>query len=267
MSMRSVVRAGLAVTERCCGPELVLFVHGLGCSRESFAGAWEAPALSGFSLVAPDLQGHGDTTATLGAPARLEDHAAALGGLLTTYTFERLHVVGHSMGGAVGLILVRDGSLSLASFACVEGNLVAEDCGLVSRHAAETPAEEYVSHHLPRLLIDASQSEDPSMRQWAGWASRCDPRMFHASARSLVEWSDSGQLLEAFNALDARRLYVHGSESPAPPLDLLDARIERVSVPGAGHAVQEDAPEPFYDLLGRFVSGEGHGRCRASLPA
>ncbi len=50
---------GVSVLRRDAGPDLVLFLHGLGCVKESFEGAWGKDALAGFSLLAPDLPGSG----------------------------------------------------------------------------------------------------------------------------------------------------------------------------------------------------------------
>ena len=95
-----------AVQERIEGPDLILFVHGLGCAKESFKSAWESTALEGFSLLAPDLPGHGETP-TEPWGCRMEDYAAFLKSVVIARRWERLHVVAHSMGGAAALLLDR----------------------------------------------------------------------------------------------------------------------------------------------------------------
>jgi pimeloyl-ACP methyl ester carboxylesterase len=84
------------------GAPIVLLLHGVGGGRESFgdalSGTGRALADAGFTVLAADLPGYGDSP----VPER-DDMAAladALGGLLDTLT-GRVGVVGHSMGGMV----------------------------------------------------------------------------------------------------------------------------------------------------------------------
>lgn len=246
----------IAALERRASParDLVLFLHGLGCVKESFAAAWETAALESFSLLAPDLPGSGDSPATEGFPCRMEDYADAVRALLDDYDFERLHIVAHSMGGAVGLLLAERGDLALASFVNVEGNLTGDDCGMVSRRAAQTPAGPFVAEKFPRLVARAGAAADPGTRRWAEWLGRTDARAFHRAAASLVEWSDGGRLLALFAALDVPKAYVYGQASANPAvLARLDA-IRRIEIADAGHFVMADQPAAFLAAVARTVA-------------
>ena len=258
----------LATLHRAAGPDLILFIHGLGCVKESFAGAWKAPGLERFSLLAPDLPGHGATGADEGGGrgGRMEDHAAALEGLLGAYSYERLHIVGHSMGGAPGLMLAQGGVPGLASFMSVEGNLVAEDCSLVSRRAAGVNRETFVAEKFAKMLAAAAKSADADARMWTAWAERCDPALFHAAGVSLVEWSDSERLLEIFRALDVPKLYVHGERTGIPAvLDRIPDQPQ-VCLPGLGHFPMTEDARTFHDVLADHLrpfmalAGGGPGR-------
>ena len=113
------------------GPVWVLFLHGLGCDRSSFAEAFEAPELAPFSILAPDLPGFGGARAMHLPQHGMDDLAEAVAATLTGRGIIQPHVVGHSMGGAVALRAAHQG-VQMAQLICVEGNLVSEDCGLLS---------------------------------------------------------------------------------------------------------------------------------------
>ena len=164
---------GLSVLRRDAGPDLVLFLHGLGCVKECFEGAWGEDALSGLSLLAPDLPGSGVSPAPAGFGGAMEEHATAVLDLLGGMDFARLHVVAHSMGGAVGLLLSRH--LSPASFMCVEGNLIAADRSLLSRRAAATPYDSFVAEKFASLCRASAKSADPGIKTWARWGRRRTP--------------------------------------------------------------------------------------------
>lgn len=81
------------------GPPLYL-VHGIG-SRKS---TWDAllPALSEhFTCVAYDLRGHGESPVPP-VPYSLDELVADLEALRERLGHERIHVMGHSLGGQVG---------------------------------------------------------------------------------------------------------------------------------------------------------------------
>jgi pimeloyl-ACP methyl ester carboxylesterase len=83
------------------GPPVVL-IHGMVNSSRH----WERVALGladRYSVIAPDLLGHGDTAAVRGDYS-LGAHAASIRDLMTSIGIERASIVGHSLGGGVAMI-------------------------------------------------------------------------------------------------------------------------------------------------------------------
>jgi pimeloyl-ACP methyl ester carboxylesterase len=82
------------------GPPVVL-IHGMVNSSRH----WEAVALrlaDSYTVIAPDLIGHGDS-ATPRGDYSLGAHAASIRDLLTAIGVERATIVGHSLGGGVAM--------------------------------------------------------------------------------------------------------------------------------------------------------------------
>ena len=166
----------------------------------------------------------------------------------------RLHLVVHSLGGAVGLRLAEQDDLPLASFINVEGNLVAADCGLLSRRTAEMDPKQFRTEKFAKLKARARESEDPVVRAWAGWLDACSADALHASARSLVAWSDSGRLLGIFRALRVPKLYAYGTESANPEvLAHLDGAPKR-EIAGSGHFVMLDRPAALAAAIAEVIA-------------
>jgi pimeloyl-ACP methyl ester carboxylesterase len=82
------------------GPPLLL-IHGIGDSADSWLDVIPALAKS-HTVIAPDLLGHGDSDKPR-ADYSLAAYANAMRDLLSVLDIERVTVVGHSLGGGVGM--------------------------------------------------------------------------------------------------------------------------------------------------------------------
>ncbi len=233
------------------GDDLVVFIHGLGCTKDSFLGAWDAGALNGYSLLAPDLPGFGASRAPASFSSTIEDFAAVLPLLLGDVANRRVHLVCHSMGGAVGLLMAQ--GIEVASFTNVEGNLIGEDCGLLSRRTAGLTLDAFRRAGFKAMMEAAASSGDFGLEKWAVWFAECDPAAFHAAATSLVAWSDSGRLREIFISLGVPKVYIHGEWSANPPvLEVLET-VPRVRIAGCGHMAMVEKAEVFFAAVGSFL--------------
>ncbi len=85
------------------GGETVLLVHGI--TTYSFIWKQVIPFLEAdFDVIAVDLPGCGDSDKNLDQPFSIRSHAATLETLLKQLGIEKLHFVGHDVGGGVGQV-------------------------------------------------------------------------------------------------------------------------------------------------------------------
>lgn len=248
--------ASLAALDRKGSNDLVLFLHGFGCQKENFAALWDAPELAGVALIAPDLPGHGASHGLAPETWTMQGIAEAVSNTVRPRLAAggRLHVVAHSMGGAVGLLMARDASLPLASFTNVEGNLVAADCGLLSRRLAEMDLEALLGGRFDKLKASARKSDDAIVQAWAGWLETCAPEALHAEARSLVEWSDGGRLLEIFLELDCPKAYVYGEKSANPEVITHLSQVPQFRIADCGHFVMNERPGELARIIAEVIA-------------
>ncbi len=230
------------------GESFLVFVHGLGCSGASFGDVWRFETFARFSVLTFDLPGFGNSSKPENFSYRLEDHAGVICALLGHFRPEKIHIVGHSMGGAIGLLVAQMMPYDLKTFVSVEGNLVGTDCDM-SRRAARISYSRFRASLLESLISSARASAQPGMRLWAEWSAQALPFAFTRSAASLVEWSASGSLLAAFRGLPCRKAYIHGSKNSGMTVMRRLGDIERIAIPGSGHFPMNDNPEAFYRAL------------------
>ncbi|MGH3247237.1 MAG: alpha/beta fold hydrolase [Trebonia sp.] len=251
------------VRYREAGGTLLILLHGLGCGKDSFNGAFEAPGLRGYSICALDFPGHG-TAARRDLPGGLCTLESCAG--ITRLAVRQLtelrgrrhdlvHVAGHSMGGAVAVLLAG----KLPGTGCtvsIDGNLTAQDCGLASRAIAGQGPDSFAAEGYGRLVSGLLESGRPDLTAWAAWCARADPASVHAAARSLVSWSGSGDLLARFNALLGKKAFIYGDREDKRHLlgRLEGAAIS--AVPGSGHFPMVDQPARLYEALSRALAPE-----------
>jgi len=245
------------------GDNLLILLHGLGCSKDSFDGAFRAPELRTYAVCAIDFPGHGGSSRRLPSELySLEAYADVTGLVIdrvltgANRDYQRLCVAGHSMGGAVALLLP-EGEREVTSLVSMDGNLVSEDCGLASRGIAEQTSEQFVAKGYADFRAALRSSAARDARAWARWSASSEPYAMHAAARSLVEWSDSGKLLEQFNATE-QRAFIYGARDDK---EYLFARLPETpiaAVPDAKHFMMVDNPKALYEILAATL-----GLCRA----
>ncbi len=244
----------IAVKLRERGDDLLVLLHGLGCSKESFDGAFTADELSSYAVCALDFPGHGGSSRPLSDRIYSLEAYADITRLVINRVlaragrrYNRLCVAGHSMGGAVA-VLLPESEHEVASLVSIDGNLVAEDCGLVSRGIAEQSLEQFARKGYSDFRAALRGSPGPDARAWARWSASAEPAAMHAAARSLVEWSDSGKLLEQFKAL-RKTAFLYGERDDKGYLLHLFEETVVAAVPGAGHFMMVDNPRTLYRLL------------------
>jgi pimeloyl-ACP methyl ester carboxylesterase len=241
--------------------ESIVFIHGLGCSKDFFKGVWRFPEYEKYTILAFDLLGFGNSSKPKDFSYTMEEHAEICKLAIEKLHLERIHLVGHSMGGAIGLFLIEKIGAKVISFTNLEGNLVGEDCKL-SREAIRYSLEDfekstfqafkYRVRHTKSLLHSTTMSK----RLYYKWLSKSAPYAFYKSSESLVNWSDSGELLRMFIDLDMSKHYVFGELNKNSAVVGLLASVPKTQISSSGHFMMVDNPQEFYRGLFRILSVE-----------
>ena len=246
--------AELVAFARKAGEDLILFVHGLGCSKDSFNHFWNRTDFQEYSALAPDLIGFGESAKPFNFSYTMEAQTLICSKILANFEYKNLHLVAHSMGAAVALLLPEEILNGVKSFTNIEGNLIGADCGVMSRKIISVPPSAFASDILPELLI-AFNSFGKGYTAFE--AASTDS--LYKSAESLVAWSDSGKLLEIFLGLACPRAYFYGDENSDIPVIARISDVLKVKIKHSGHFPMNDNPEGFYDQLHTFLKEIDNG--------
>lgn len=251
MERKSVTIDGIEISfiikETANAAEAVLFIHGLACSCESFISVFDFNYFKDKTLLLIDLPGYGDSFKPDNFSYTMEDQAEILIKVLAKLPKLNLHIVAHSMGGAIGLLMNRKKQLpQMLSFVNIEGNLIGDDCGALSRGVTLLPYNEY-----EKKMFNAQKIAFRNDKQLR--FNKTTPLAVYKSSSSLVKWSDSGELLNIFNSLDCRKCYFYGEENKDIPVIKELGFVKKYMVANSGHAMMTENPAEFYKLLNNFI--------------
>jgi len=153
---RSISYAVLGDTESEATP--VVFVHGYGGDKNSWLFVQE-PISADRATYALDLPGHGDSSKDVG-DGSVATLASSLIGFLNELGLSRVHLVGHSTGGAVATLAAADpaalGKVASLTLISPVGYGPDVNAGYI-RGFAEAETRRELKPHLQQLFADQSQ--------------------------------------------------------------------------------------------------------------
>ena len=260
------------VQQMGAGPVLLL-VHGTGAATHSWRGL--APLLAEhFTVVAPDLPGHGFTGTPSSSGLSLPGMARSIGVLVRDLGLDPALAVGHSAGAAILARMCLDGEIAPRGLVSLNGALlpIRGVAGPLFSQIAKLLVWNPVA---PRLFTWRAANRENVVRLLKGTGSDIDDagidhykRLFQdpdhvaAALRMMANW-DLRPLEGALSNLDLPLMLVVGSEDRAiPPGDThyLRRRINTADVQrleGLGHLAHEERPDLLADLVVEYARRVG----------
>jgi magnesium chelatase accessory protein len=246
------------------GP-ILLLLHGTGAATHTWRDL--APLLaSRFTVIAPDLPGHGFTAPLESKRLSLPGMAAAVGDLLGALAVTPSLVVGHSAGAAVAAQMTLDGYIEPTRIVCLNGALLPFR-GLAGPFYAPLAKLLSLNPLVPRLFAMGATSSSAVDRMIRNTGSSIDARGLGLYGRLLrspahlagalgmmANW-DLNSLERELPTIGQRLVLVACGDDSAIPAT--EAFRTRDAAPGAeviylrklGHLGHEERPQLFADII------------------
>ncbi|WP_298282870.1 alpha/beta fold hydrolase BchO [Novosphingobium sp.] len=248
----------------------VLLLHGTGAATHSWRDVLPLLARN-FTVIAPDLPGHGFTTGRPKQGLTLNGMASALTDLLAKLEASPTLIAGHSAGAAMALQLVH---LQGRETPVVGFNpALMPFPGLAAKLFPSLAKALFINPFVPRMLAGIARIPGETGR-FLGRAtgSKIDAQGIAAYEALMSHHRHCGGAMEMMASWDLEALsrllpkiaspvlLVHSSADKAVPLDSVeraaklipDCRLE--VLPMLGHLAHEEQPERAADLIGTFLA-------------
>lgn len=239
--------------------QALLYLHGLGSTKEDFLGAFDSPLFREYTLLAFDFPGSGKSSYPEGLEVAMLDLVEITNQLISQMGLNDLTLIGHSMGGLVGLLYTDTYPEQVRRFINIEGNLAPEDCAVFSRQSVGYPSRGREEEYFKRVVEATACVEQAGYREFArSFGSQVEPRAFFGYCRSIVTYSDHRHLLDLFTRLSCPKLFIHGAENSSLTY-IPQLRREGVlvaSLADSSHFPVTTNPSELFRTIAEFVESE-----------
>lgn len=236
----------------------IVLIHGL-------FGNQSAPrilqAFGEVDIHAPDLIGYGTNRDVKPEGWSLQEQAEHVASFIECLKCGPVHLVGHSVGGAVGALLAFQAPHLVASYTSVEGNFTLEDAfwsGEISRKPQAEVDRIYAAYEadpdawMSGAVKDITPFASEIARQWL---ANQTARTIKHQATAVVEATEIDQYLVNMRSLMTSQtpvyliaggLSVEGWNTPNWANALCNKRI---NIPAVGHLMMVESPEKYANAV------------------
>lgn len=256
------------------GPPLLL-VHGFAMHQATWR-HWRGPLARTHRLWLVDLKGCGRSPAPADGAYGIYDHAAALAGFIAHHRLSHLTLVGHSLGGALSLILARYyrergepervTRLVLVGAAAFRQPIpafmrVLRVPGLAELCQPLVPARWAVARVLRRLYARPERIPPESVKCYSEPMERPGVRRALIETARQVVPADLEAMTARYREIAQPALCLWGMQDRIVPVEI-GRRLARalprarlVTLDDCGHLPQEECPGPALAALEGFLAG------------
>lgn len=246
------------------GPCLLL-LHGTAAATHSWRDLASLLAQH-FTLIAPDLPGHGFTSSLPQARVSLAGFSEALRALLNKLQVSPDLVLGHSAGAAIALRMALDGAITPRAIFSLNGALLP----LGDEHAAFFTRTARLMVGLPfvsKLCAWRASKHEVAAKLLRDTGSDIGPRgvelytrlfgypgHIRAALTMMAQWELRPLLRDLPRLVPALFLLVGSRDRAVPPMQArriqaIQPAARIITLEGLGHLAHEEAPERIVDAL------------------
>ncbi len=219
--------------------------HGLGSSKQAFIPLTNEIGPQ-HSVHSYDFAGFGERNDESVGDEPIQDSIREF--LEKCGKLNELVFIAHSMGSAVAIPLAEQLKHQVKAVIIIEGNLIGEDCGFLSRAAVRsTETGDFITFK-NKAISKARSAKSLGWLKWINDFQKVREDVFCRYAKELVALSEAEVLLKSLHSLRCQKLYMYGDqylkndEGETPELAKKLWGISTQYIHGTSHFLLQDDP-------------------------
>jgi pimeloyl-ACP methyl ester carboxylesterase len=229
----------------------ILCLHGLQSNKEIFKNLLPDSLFDDYSLLIIDFIGFGKSSKPEKFSYDLMEQTSIVQEIIRYLDMKKINLIGHSMGGMVGTLLLDAIPEKIISIINMEGNLILEDCG-TSKDIKDFNFEEFHSTEFQKIKDNMKKSSEPSAKYREKWLNQIPDYAFYKSSLSIFNWSKSKKLLQIFMNSKHKKLYMFGDKN-IQKTNSLNNKIQLAKISNAGHFMLIDNAKECTEQIEQFL--------------
>lgn len=233
---------------------ILLFLHGLGSSKEDYLQIFYYNKLKVNNIIIPDLVGHGESSKPPNFSYSIDDQAKILYQLLERLSLKsNIILVAHSLGGPIAISLAELLSDRVVGLIYAEGNIDVGDCFFTKFVIDSFSLEKWEEIGFEQSLAEIRK--DPDLADFAISFAKAGAITIYKSSEDLVRVSIEDTLLDRLTQLSIPILAIFGAKNKDKfsSEKKLQSKFPIQYIPEAGHGMMVDNPRVFYETIIDFL--------------
>ncbi len=233
----------------------IIFIHGLGCSKEDFIDAVKVKGLKDYEIFAFDWPGVGNSLYPSRKSLGINDLVKIIEHTAKKFSFKKFILVGHSIGGIATLLYAEKYPKKVAGFVNVEGSLVSQNARW-SRKIKKAGLDIFRNRLFPDMVEDLKKSKNRGFKRYGRQLDGVSIKSYFDFSVSHAKICKNGHLLKNFLKINLPKIFIYGAENKnwlSVIEKLKKSRCLVKAIPQSHHFPFIDNPPGFYKVLVKFT--------------
>ena len=238
--------------------EPLIFLHGLGCSKEDFLRVFKSKKFNGYPILTFDIPGSNHSVYPNGVTLGLNDIVLILDKIIEAFGFKKIFLIGHSWGGDIALIYSLKFPGKVLGLVNIEGTLNSVGISWLEK-VKKMGFNKFKGRFFENLKDSMKKSKINNLDKYSKSLEKTSSRAYFNYCSSTVNFCKDGKSLKKFINLDIPKILIYGERNKdwlevLPELKKHKCLIAKI--PRSHHFSYYDNPRFLFGVIKKFIKNK-----------